>query len=1048
MTTGATGQLGLALPVQGELSGTWGDTVNNGITQYTNIAIAGTLTLTNDGAVTLANTTGDASASNITSSLTGAGTVTAQFAIVKVTGTLTTAKVVTGPSYSKTYTVVNSATGGIVTFKASGQTGVSIAVGETAFVYFNGTDYVKVVGTATAGAAGGSNTQVQFNSSGVLAGDADLTFDGTTLSTAGLTASGTVTLSGGTANGVAYLNGSKVVTSGSALTFDGTTLVSGTGIRANSYMEIRSNTSTLYWENAANTLYWAQKLTGSDFAWDYFNGTSNSEQMRLTSTGLGIGTSTAYSKLYLKQPGNGSGVAGFVIENSANDNRLAQYFDGSGDEWRITASYGTTGAFKPITFWTSDTKRLTLDSSGNLGLGVTPSAWTAGKALEIGTGNGNAIWGLGAGNIYLTANAYYDSAFKYATTQAAALYNIYNNSHAWFIAPSGTAGNAITFTQAMTLDADGDLGIGTTTPAVKLHTYAATGTNGFRMQSGGTSAGETNRISFVNATGATDVRSGVIEWFESGTFLGDLRFLKAGGIEIRNSADSATLNLDNSGNLGLGVTPNAWNTSRKVFQGTGGSLMLTSGNNSLAVLFANTFENTSGSYRYQNTGSASYYQQYNSVHSWYTAPSGTAGNAITFTQAMTLDASGNLALGRTSVSPIGTDYRTVDLDGLNGSGIKFRSNGTSIGYVYSSTTSFLDFGTAGAYPLTLSTNGSERARITSDGNVGIGTTSPSQKLVVYEASTSVYSVTQTGAAGAYAIFLARNPNNDLYLWNRGDNNTSVLYSTAWDLQITTEATKYISFATNNTERARINGAGNFMIGTTTAGEGGAAKLTVTGNSVVFNPNTDGASTHVFTTAAADDGTYAIRNAGGSVKVYIKANGDSYFTGGNLLVGTTSVISAGKYSSSFAGATENGIILQTTLASTGSTYIGFVNSSGSIIGSVTQNGASTVAYNTSSDYRLKNTITPMTDALAKVALLKPVTYKWNADGSDGQGFIAHELQSVVPECVTGEKDGVDANGNPKYQGIDTSFLVATLTAAIQEQQAIIESLKARLDAANL
>jgi len=150
MPTGATGQLGLALPVQGELSGTWGDTVNNGITQYTNIAIAATLTLTNDGAVTLANTTGDATASNIVSSLTGAGTVTAQFAIVRVTGTLTTAKVVTAPSYSKTYIVVNAATGGIVTFKASGQTGVSIAVGESASVYYNGTDYVKVA-TSTSG---------------------------------------------------------------------------------------------------------------------------------------------------------------------------------------------------------------------------------------------------------------------------------------------------------------------------------------------------------------------------------------------------------------------------------------------------------------------------------------------------------------------------------------------------------------------------------------------------------------------------------------------------------------------------------------------------------------------------------------------------------------------------------------------------------------------------------------------------------------------------------------------------------------------------------
>jgi hypothetical protein len=144
MTTGATGQLGLALPVQGELSGTWGDTVNNGITQYTNIAIAATLTLTNDGAVTLANTTGTSSATNITSSLTGAGTVTAQFAIIQVTGTLTAAKVVTGPSYSKTYVVDNTTATYAVTFKASGQTGVSIVAGEKAVVYYNGTDYVKV----------------------------------------------------------------------------------------------------------------------------------------------------------------------------------------------------------------------------------------------------------------------------------------------------------------------------------------------------------------------------------------------------------------------------------------------------------------------------------------------------------------------------------------------------------------------------------------------------------------------------------------------------------------------------------------------------------------------------------------------------------------------------------------------------------------------------------------------------------------------------------------------------------------------------------------
>lgn len=184
MTTGATQQLGLALPVQGELPGTWGDTVNNGITQYTNIAIAATLTLTGDGAVTLANTTGDASASNIVSSLSGAGTVTAQFAIVRITGTLTTTKIVTGPSYSKTYVVVNAATGGTVTFKAAGQTGVSVIVGESALVYYNGTDYVKVASSTIAGdvvasannAFTGANTF--YNSTGQTFGTGTAAEDG------------------------------------------------------------------------------------------------------------------------------------------------------------------------------------------------------------------------------------------------------------------------------------------------------------------------------------------------------------------------------------------------------------------------------------------------------------------------------------------------------------------------------------------------------------------------------------------------------------------------------------------------------------------------------------------------------------------------------------------------------------------------------------------------------------------------------------------------------------------------------------------------------
>jgi hypothetical protein len=175
--------------------------------------------------------------------------------------------------------------------------------------------------------------------------------------------------------------------------------------------------------------------------------------------------------------------------------------------------------------------------------------------------------------------------------------------------------------------------------------------------------------------------------------------------------------------------------------------------------------------------------------------------------------------------------------------------------------------------------------------------------------------------------------------------------------------------------------------------------------------------------------------------------------GNLLVGKTTA------SDSTAGSRlapsglgvftrSNGDPIATVRLDTNGDIVTFYR--GTSGGSLTQVGSVSVtttatAYNTSSDYRLKNTIAPMANALAKVALLKPCTYKWNADGSDGEGFIAHELAEVVPQCVTGEKDAVDEEGNPKYQGIDTSFLVATLTAAIQEQQALIQTLTARVTA---
>jgi hypothetical protein len=147
--------LGLLTPTQGTLSGTWGDSVNYGISDYVDIAIAGTLSFAGDGAITLANTLGSASGNGIT-------TTTAQYMVIRVTGTLTTPKIITGPSYSKLYMVDNSATGSTVTFKAAGQSGISVAVGEKCFVYYNGTDYVKVSSSVADGV-----TTIDFGSTGL-----------------------------------------------------------------------------------------------------------------------------------------------------------------------------------------------------------------------------------------------------------------------------------------------------------------------------------------------------------------------------------------------------------------------------------------------------------------------------------------------------------------------------------------------------------------------------------------------------------------------------------------------------------------------------------------------------------------------------------------------------------------------------------------------------------------------------------------------------------------------------------------------------------------
>jgi hypothetical protein len=162
--------------------------------------------------------------------------------------------------------------------------------------------------------------------------------------------------------------------------------------------------------------------------------------------------------------------------------------------------------------------------------------------------------------------------------------------------------------------------------------------------------------------------------------------------------------------------------------------------------------------------------------------------------------------------------------------------------------------------------------------------------------------------------------------------------------------------------------------------------------------------------------------------------------GNLLVGVTATPSGTIGGGAFISDSNSRKQLYLATTSTSSQVLAiFLNPNG-IVGTIETNG-STTAYNTSSDYRLKESVKPLS-GLARVNALKPSVYKWKVDGSAGEGFLAHELAEVVPFAVSGEKDAVDADGKPTYQGVDLSKLVPILVAAIQELTARVQTLEAR------
>jgi len=351
---------------------------------------------------------------------------------------------------------------------------------------------------------------------------------------------------------------------------------------------------------------------------------------------------------------------------------------------------------------------LALNSSGDLGIGTASLATgIAQRFVQITNGtNGMILLGSGATqnpNPRIFGASTYDLVLAAGVTTGQMLF--YTND-----------------TQRMTLDASGNVGIGTASPDCRLMLQTPSGT---ACQLNLAQSAVTNyRISIPASTDAL-------------TFV--------------YGASTERMRLDSSGNLGLGVTPSAWNTaySAKAIELPGGSLW-TFGTSAVEMA-QNAYYNTVSTYTYVNTAAASDYYQTAGSHVWRTAASGTAGNVISFTQAMTLDASGNLGIGTTSPNTPLQVNGTIKsyTSGVSNSNLILRNSTTGdaagFGLQQDGVNTYLYNNSNGL--MAFATNGTERMRLDSSGNLLVGTTS---------ASLSTNTFLKAAGASNPALYLFKN----------------------------------------------------------------------------------------------------------------------------------------------------------------------------------------------------------------------------------------------------------------------------------------------------
>jgi hypothetical protein len=497
------------------------------------------------------------------------------------------------------------------------------------------------------------------------------------------TANGGTNLTSFTANGVVYASSSSALATGSALTFDGTNL-STTGSIYLAYDQ------AFYFKNLSGTnrqvLAYANNtfLDGGDGSIIFRTGASPAEGMRLTSTGLGIGTSSPWTKLSVygtgsqriavTSPTGGATVAALDLSPSMTAGEAASY-DPQARIYAVDDNYSANIIFaSKATGATANSlqTRMTLNSAGNLGLGVTPSAWSTGfKALQIGAEG--ALWSsTSTAATWLTRNVFLNtsSSFRYIANDYANALQIDNDgAFKFYTAASGTAGNAITFTQAMTLDASGNLMVGGTTA---LNTASGRGNI--------TIDGSSNSILNFGVGGVA--KSYLFQ--NAGNFI-IANLASAGGYLGFENNGAERARIDSSGNVGIGTT--SQNERLRLNSSTAGQARM-------SISYADSTISFYGSYS-GIVGSG------NATDTFLSSANVLAFGSGGTTERARIDSSGKFIVNDTS--PVDTSMIGVKYDGINANGIGINDSSSASG---SGLIKFL-------------TGGTVRGSITNNANTGV-----------------------------------------------------------------------------------------------------------------------------------------------------------------------------------------------------------------------------------------------------------------------------------------------------------------------------------------